>query len=180
MDNIVNNVVSNSILSLNSQFNYHSRFPKSILKNQKNLLKSITSSKFDDITDIELNKRLNLARENAHTNRKLLLVKSDAPMKVLFNHMKKILPMQTRSQARKLNSDNNSDIKIDYKEDIDKFSKISATDGDLSKLMTKMDKELNVSKITFQQIYRALNKNIPPLSKLSLENIKVNQELDSN
>ena len=151
MNNIPNNVISNSILSLNSQFNYHSRFPKSILKNKSQLLKLVTSSKFDDITDNELNKRLNLARENAHTNRKFLLMKSDAPMKVMFNHMKKVMPMQTRAQARRLlnDDDSKSNKLIDYKEndlvEVERFRKISSTDGDLMDLMTKMDKDLNSS-----------------------------------
>ena len=46
--------------------------------------------------------------------------------------------------------------------------------------MEKMDKELNVSKLTLQKLYRVLNKTVPPISKLSLTNIKTNQQLDCN
>ena len=76
MKHMVNNVVSTQILSMNSQFNYHSKFPKSILKNNKKLLKMSNSSKFDEISDSELNKRLDLARENTHTNQRFLLFQS--------------------------------------------------------------------------------------------------------
>ena len=94
------------------------------------------------------------------------------------------MPMKTRSQSRKEAPLVESvDIKVDdYEMDdmVSRFNKISSKDADLQELMVKMDKELNVSKVTLQKLYRDLNKTVPPISKLSLENIQVNQELDSN
>ena len=156
------------------------------MSNKKHLLKSNTSSKFDIISDYELSKRLDLAQENKYLNRKHILLEKGISNRVISHHLVKVMPMRTRSMARqdKNNGECEDNIKIDHFYDetaeISQFEKISSKDAEFTDLVEKLDESLNVSKSTLQQLYRELNKNIPSNSKLSLENIKINQELDGN
>ena len=143
MKGISNNNVSNILL--NSQFNYHSRYPKSILKSNSRLLKQSNSELFDYISDVELNKRIELAYHNAQINRNYSFDK-DTIAKSVINQLKHVMPMKTRSQYRKEKSIVDTvNINVnDYEMDdmVDKFQKVSSKDADLQDLMVKMDKAL--------------------------------------
>ena len=62
----------------------------------------------------------------------------------------------------------------------DPFEKIDSKHDDLTELLEQMDKNLNISKSHFKRLFESINQCTPSIDRISLENLKIHQNLDAN